>query len=113
MANDKPVTHFSFADLDNEVKPEPFVYTTKASKRVVFPDLYDKEFEEAERFFKDFQSAEMSNTAALRKWLDEKDYENLRADRLTLRQVEVLVQRVQAHYEGTFGNTGEGSASAN
>lgn len=108
---DKPRTHFSFSDLDKIDTPEPFVYTTKASKRVTFPDLLNLEFEEAEKFQEELQAAG-GNAGALRKWLSEEDYERLRADRLSLRQVNNLVQKVSAHYEGAIGTQGEETASA-
>lgn len=108
---DKPTTHFSFAELDKIDKPAPFTYTTKASKRVTFPDVWDMEFEAAEAFLDDL-NANTNNSAVLKKWLSEEDYAKLRDDRLSLRAVGVLVERVQAHYAGALGSSGEGAASA-
>lgn len=109
--SDKPRTpDFSFSDLDNLEKPEPFVYTTKASKRVTFPDVFDMEAEEAENFLREMGTNPW-NTEVLQKWLPAKDYAALKADRLTLRQLSVLFERVQAHYEGRLGDSGEGSDS--
>jgi len=111
MASDKPKTHFSFSDLDNIETPEPFVYTTKASKRVTFPDVFDMEALEAEKFLQDLSSSQW-NSDVLKKWLPESDYASLLEDRLTLRQLNTLVERVQSLYEGTLGNPEEGRASA-
>lgn len=108
---DKPKVHSTFSALDAIETPDPYVYVTKAGKRVTFPDLYDLEFEEAEAFLTDIASGQ-SNSEVLRKWLSEKDYAALKGDRLTLRQITTLTQMVQSHYEGTVGTVGEGTASA-
>lgn len=111
MATDKPRTpHFSFSDLDNLEKPEPFVYTTKASKRVTFPDVFDMEAKAAEDFLREMSGSPW-NTEVLERWLPEKDFKALMADRLTLRQLTTLFEHVQSHYEGQVGTPGEGNDS--
>lgn len=107
---DKPqAPNLTFASLDSIDKPTPFVYFTKSNKRVTFPDVFDMEFEAAEEFL--FDMADKRNSEVLRKWLSDKDYAAIKADRLTLRQLQTLIERVQAHYEGTLGSAGEGDAS--
>lgn len=107
---DKPKVHFSFAELDSEIEnPEPFVYTTKASKRVTFPDLFAMEAEEGEKFLMELQTK--PDGVILKQWLSEKDQAALTEDKLTLRQRQTLMQRVMAYYEGTFGTPGEDTAS--
>ena len=108
---DKPKIHATFAALDAIEKPEPYVYATKAGKRVTFPDIFDMEFEAAEEFLRDLASDQW-NSSVLRKWLTDKDFAALKADKLSLRQMNALTEMVRAHYEGTLGDAGEGSASA-
>lgn len=110
--SDKPTIHSTAADLDTEGKPEAYVHATRAGKRVTFPDVFDMEFEEAERFLDDL-NGDQSNSAVLKKWLSEKDYEALRADKLSLRGIGILLQKVMNHYQGTVGTPGEGDASKN
>ena len=108
--SDTPKTNLSFADLDREIDaPEPYVYTTKSSKRVTFPDIFAMEADEAEELLVDAQT--MPDGKFLRKWLSEEDLAKLAEDKLTLRHRSMLVQNVMAYYEGTLGDRGEGSAS--
>lgn len=108
---DKPKVHFSFAELDSEIEnPEPFVYTTKASKRVTFPDLFAMEADEGEKFLYDLRTK--PDGEILKEWLSDKDRAALAEDKLTLRARTTLLQRVMAYYEGTFGTSGEEPASA-
>lgn len=110
MANDKPKTNLSFNDLDREIDaPEPFVYTTKASKRVTFPDIFAMDADEAEQLMSELET--MPDGKFLKKWLSEEDLERLAEDKLTLRHRAMLMQRVMAYYEGSLGAQGEGSAS--
>lgn len=110
MATDKPKTHLSFNDIDREIDaPEPFVYTTKASKRVTFPDIFAMEADEAEQMMAEMES--MPDSKFLAKWLGEEDLAKLAADKLSLRHRAMLMQRVMAYYEGTLGDQGEGTAS--
>lgn len=107
---DKPVIHATSADLDTEDKPEPFVYVTRSNKRVTFPDLFEEEWETAERFFADMDNE--PNSVVLKKWLSDKDFAALKADKLSLRSIGILLQKVMNHYQGAFGDPGEDGASA-
>lgn len=106
---DKPKVDLTFSNLDDEETPRPFIYMTKANKRVTFPDLYDMEWEEGEAFLADM--ATKPTRQILDKWLTAADVEALKADRLSLRNMLLLTQKVQAHYEASLGTPGEGSAS--
>lgn len=107
---DRPKTNLSFADLDREIDaPEPYVYTTKASKRVTFPDIFAMEADEAERMLLEIQT--LPDGEFLKRWLAEEDLAKLAEDKLTLRHRAMLVQNVMAYYEGTLGNQGEDDAS--
>lgn len=111
MATDKPKINFSFSELDNEVEnPDPFVYTTKASKRVTFPDLYGMDADEGEKFLWELRTK--PDGVVIKKWLSADDQANLAEDKLSLRQRTTLLQHVMAYYEGTMGTPGEGPASA-
>lgn len=109
MAADKPTIHASLADLDTEGKPEPYVYMTKGGKRVTFPDIFEMDWEEGDKFMSDLENK--STRAFMSDWLPEKDFDALRAEKLTLRQMGILVQKVMAHYQGLVGGPGEGDAS--
>jgi hypothetical protein len=100
----------SFADLEAEAKAEPFVYKTKAGVAIEFPDPFDMEFSEAEKFLSELVNMTDSE-AALAKWLSEEDLATLLADKLTLRQMLGLINRVHAHYEAVLGTPGEGKPS--
>lgn len=106
---DKPTIHATLKALDTEGKPEPFVYGTKTGKRVTFPDLFDMDWEEGERFLLDMQTE--SNGEVLSKWLPKEDYENLQAEKLSLRQLGILLNTVMEHYEGSIGTSGKERAS--
>lgn len=105
--SDKPsAPNLTFATLDKQESPTPFVYATKTGARVTFPDIFGLEFEEAEQFLSDIQRT-TDNSVVLRKWLSPADYEKLRKDRLTLRQLVTLVESAQAHYEASVGSREE------
>lgn len=108
--SDKPIVNMAFSQLDAEEKPQPYVYVTKSNHRVVFPDIFDMEAEEGAKFLLDVQTSR-DDGAVLKKWLDPKDYEAIRADKLTLRQRMRLMQAVMAYYENSLGTPGEEQAS--
>lgn len=108
---DTPKVNFSFSQFE-DTAPEPFVYMTKANKRVTFPDIFDEEAEVAEKFLMDMRDPNRSDTENLKQWLTEKDYEALQADRLTMRHRQQLIVSAIAHYEKSWGTPGEDSASA-
>lgn len=109
MATDKPKVHSTAKDVEPDATPEPFVYMTKANKRVTFPDIFDMEWEEAETFLLDMEHER--NSVILKKWLSEKDLEALKAEKLTLRSMGTLLTKVMAHYEAFMGAPGEDTAS--
>lgn len=108
--SDKPVVNLTFAKLDAEETPEPFVYVTKENHRIVFPDIYDMEAEEGQEFLDDV-SRMTNNYEPFERWLDPEDYKALRADKLKLRQLLRLSQAVMGYYEGSLGTPGEEKSS--
>lgn len=112
MAADKPTVHLSLSTLRKEVaKPEPFRVAVSGSKTVIFPDLFALESTEAEGVFADL-GRNASNWDALDKWLSKTDAATLRAERLSVRELAVVVQAAMSYYEGTIGTAGNGTASA-
>lgn len=109
MTTDKPTVHASLKALENDASPEPFVYMTKANKRVTFPDPMELDAFEAEKFIGLLNNS--ANSVVLKQWLSAKDFDAIAAEKLTLRQLTRLIDQVQKHYEGFFGSEGEGNAS--
>jgi len=112
---DSPTIHLSAADLDKEAgsdqAPEPYVYRTRTGKRVTFPDPYEMGFEEAEKFLDEIQA--FGNSAdSLKRWVGLDGLDAIRKDKLTLRQMLLLVERVQQHYLSFMGTPGEGAPSS-
>lgn len=108
---DTPTVNFSFAKFE-DASVEPFVYMTKANKRVVFPDLYDMDADEGETLLLKMKSGEIADGALLAEWLPDADLKALKAERLTVRQRMQLIEAVFAHYEKYNGTPGEDDASA-
>lgn len=112
---DKPQIHLSAKELDKEAgsgtAPESYVYLTRANKRVTFPDPYEMDFEEAEKFLAELETFGNS-TDALTKWVGVEGLEAIRNDHLTLRQMLTLVERVQQHYVSFMGSPGEDAPSS-
>ena len=106
---DKPKVHASLTDLESEGKPEPFVYLTSKNKRVTFHDLFEMDWEEAEKFLFDMENK--PNSEVLKEWLSAKDLAALKESKLSLRQMNILLHKVMAHYQGIVGDQGEGRAS--
>lgn len=105
---DRPAkSDLSYSALTAETDaPEAFVYTTKASRRVVFPDPGELPFQEAEQWLVDVQKMARS-TEVFEKWLEPEDFAAFLEDKLTLREVMALSTRVQRHYGDIFGDQGE------
>lgn len=108
---DKPTVNFSYSQFEDSA-PEPYVYVTKANKRVTFPDIFAMEAEEAEQFLMDFNNTTVPDSVALQKWLSKTDYDALKADKLSLRFRSQLLESVMNYYERSFGSSGEESTSA-
>lgn len=108
---DTPTVHFSFSQFE-DVELEPFVYMTKANKRVEFPDIFAMDADEGEELIRDMESGKITLGEGLRRWLPADELKKVDEDKLTLRQRMALVEAAQAHYEKFYGDSGEGSASA-
>lgn len=100
----------SHADLDAEVTvPTQFVYTTAASKRVAFPDMYAMEADQGEKFLIGIRTK--SDSEFLAKWLTPDGVKALEAEKFSFRTRKHLIRKVVKYYEGTMGDPGEGNAS--
>lgn len=101
---DKPSVHAVLKNLAIEGSPdEPFRVALSDGSRIEFPDPGEMGFEEAEEFLLDFRSAR--NSHILRKWLGEEQYERLKADKPTLKQIKAMNTGVLAHYSYIFGGS--------
>lgn len=107
---DKPNVH-TLASLDVEAGAEPYVYMTKARKRVTFPDPGEMDAFDAEDMLISFSDPQVTSKEMLKRWLTETDFEALVAERLKLNQMLALIADVQRHYEAIFGKPGESPAS--
>lgn len=107
---DKPTIHATLKDLDQEVRPAPFTYMTKANKRVVFPDPGEMGWEEADQFTRDLNGAMPARTFLI-KYLGEKGFEALEAEKFTGYQMTNFMTRVIKHYKEFLGAPGEDNAS--
>lgn len=107
---DKPTIHASLKDLDQEVRPAPFTYMTKANKRVVFPDPGEMGWEESDQFSRDLNSS-MPAREFLIKYLGEKDFTALEAEKFNGYQMTNFMTLVLKHYKAFLGTPGEEGAS--
>jgi len=107
---DKPNVH-TLASLDVETGAEPYVYMTKARKRVTFPDPGEMDAFEAEEMLISFGDPQITSKEMLQRWLSETDFKALGAEKLTFYQMLALIADVQKHYEAIFGKPGESPAS--
>lgn len=113
-AADSPTVHATLAALDSETPATPYVYGTKAGKRVVFPDPGLMPWEEAEEFLLDIagRGKANGNREILIKWVGEAGMKALDAEKLNRYQFVEMLGRVQKHYSSFFGVTsGEDDAS--
>lgn len=109
---DKPTVTTTLASLRKEIaKPEVFKLGLSGGKIITFPDLYDMESQEAEEVFGHLNE-NMTNWAAIRQWLSDADADKLAAEKLSVRELATVMKAAVAHYEGNYGDSGEGSASA-
>lgn len=109
---DKPVVHATIKDLDTEVRPSAFTYMTKENKRVVFPDPGEMDWEKADEFARDLNGS-MPARAFLIKYLGDKDFGALAAEKFNGYQMTGFMSKVVKHYSAFFGTSGEDNASRN
>lgn len=101
--------------LDLKENSEPVQVPVGDSKLVTFPDIFDWEMEEGERFLREMNRAanELNVVPFLKKWISEDDYEALKKRFPSYRKMAALVNRVMAKYEESWGTVGEDRASEN
>lgn len=108
---DKPTVNTTLAALRKEItKPDPWSIGLSGGKVCTFPDLYDRDSEEAERVFTKL-NRNAGNWEVLALWLDKADLAKLKAEKLTLRELNTVVSAAISHYEGYYGPQGEDGAS--
>jgi hypothetical protein len=112
MAVDKPVVQFSLSKLRKEVtKAEVLQMSLSNSKTMTWPDIKAMDSVEAEVLF-DRINADPTNWKFLSKWLSPEDVEALKAEKLTLGELEHVVSMATKYYQDFYGTPGERAASA-
>lgn len=111
--NDKPKVTATLKDLDNEIAQDPFIYMTRAGKRVVFPDPSEMDWREAEEFGRAMRDPNSNGEKFLIKYLGKDALDDLEQDIKTYRQMSKFMELVVEHYEAFFGTPGKDDASKN
>lgn len=112
MASIKPGINRTLASLAAEVvTPEPYVLALSGSKRITFPDLFNKPVEEATEFFRDLETTGQNDIKFLEKWLSPEDFATYTAEKVPLRVHAAVMSEVMGYYESTMGTPGEDTAS--
>lgn len=102
----------TFESLRNEAAaPDPFVLQLPGGF-VHFPDLFDREVEEGQKFIKELEEWGNSDLEFLEKWLEPKDFKVLKDAKLKMREQNLLMRKVITYYRDTMGTPGESNASA-
>lgn len=108
----KPSINRTLASLAAEVAtPEPYVLALSGSRRITFPDLFDKPVEEATEFFRDLETTGQNDIKFLEKWLSPEDFATYKAEKIPLRLHAAVMDEVMGYYTSTLGTPGEGAAS--
>lgn len=107
---DSPKVHASLTKLRKEspAAAEPFQIALEDSHVITFPDPFAMDVDAAERMF---ALPDTQVKAALREWLSEEDFTALFRVKRSLRDLMLISQAAQAHFEATYGPVGEDSAS--
>jgi hypothetical protein len=101
----------TLASLDVEASPEPYVYMTRAGRRVSWPDPGDLDAFEADEFLAEMDDPSIRLGPLLTRWLGDDAVADLKAEKLTLRQMSALLEAVKTHYQLILGTPGESDAS--
>lgn len=104
----KPDDVLSKLDVDIA---EPYVLALSGNKRVTFPSPMEMNALEADEFMAALNTPGRINDF-FKMWLSEDDYDKLRAEKgFTLGRMRKVMDRINNHYEGVFGDMGEDTAS--
>lgn len=92
----------SLASLENETTySEPFVVGISGGKTITFPAPDQMEWDEAERFMQSLEG--QSPSQILESWLSEEDFAAFKAEKISLRTLNALLEQVTIHYSDIFG----------
>lgn len=110
---DSPKVHASLTKLRKEspAAAEDFCIALEGNKIITFPDPFAQDAEAAEEIFGGLDSGRLRPTQVLKRWLSEEDAATLFEQHPSLRDLTLIVQAAQAHFEATYGPKGEGLAS--
>ncbi|MCI6583453.1 MAG: hypothetical protein MSC45_00085 [Mobiluncus sp.] len=105
---------FTLDSLDVEASVEPVVFRTPSGVEVVFPDPYDLEPEDAQRFYEMSKAAQEGGRVSFEEifstWVGKDGWAALCADHITVRQMNALLDAVNDYYGMILGNAGESRA---
>ncbi|WNM72237.1 tail assembly chaperone [Arthrobacter phage Gusanita] len=109
---DKPNVQLTLSKLRKEVpKAEVLKMGLSDSKVITFPDIHAMESVEAEEIFAKLNQ-NSTNWTFIAKWLSPEDVKSLKAERLSVIELETVIKAALGYYEGVYGSAGEGTASA-
>lgn len=98
--SDSPKATLTLASLDVQADVDAFTFGIK-SKIISFPNPGDMPWDEAQEFMEGMESANASQLLKL--WLSEEDHKILMDGKLSLRQMNALLEAVVDHYQSIFG----------
>lgn len=108
--SDNPLQNATLAKLAKIEAGEPYVYTCRDGKHTVtFPDLADMGWEEGEEFMADMLKEPES--VWIPRYVSDADWKRFQAEKLKMRELVPVIRDVLDHYQGIFGDEGEGKAS--
>lgn len=111
MANDKPTVQFSIAKLRKEVvHADPLRMALSGSKVMTWPDIYAMDSEAAEVLFEKINT-DRTNWKFLEQWLTTDDIVALKAEKLSLMELNKVVEVAVKYYEDHYGTPGKAAAS--
>lgn len=108
---DTPNVQFSIAKLRKEVEhAETLRMPLSGSKIMAWPDIYAMDSEAAEVLFEKI-NANRTNWKLLAEWLTPEDCKALKAEKLTLMELNHVVSFAVDYYEAFYGKPGKADAS--
>lgn len=112
---DTPKIDLVLSDLEKEIaKPEPFIVVLSKNRRITFKDPFGFKISERTRILGLYEAAKRNETDDLefiKEILNAADYAKYIAEDLPARTHEALMTRVMAHFQGSLGDAGKGTAS--
>ncbi|URC18055.1 tail assembly chaperone [Arthrobacter phage Cole] len=103
---DKPNVQLNLTNIRKEVKKaEVLKMAVSGSKVITFPDIHAMESTKAEEIFAKLNQ-NSTNWTFIAKWLSAEDTKLLKAEKLSVIELETVIKRALGYYEGVYGNAG-------